>query len=506
MTIMQFKRAICLALCLVSVLSCFVGCGNTADTSGAGSDTQSDAGNTTTTPDGVVEVKSGIVTPGAYYINPLEASAADPQIIKHGDTYYLYSTGGTTLSVRSSTNLSTWEDKKTIFRLSDTTWGVDRCWAPEVHEYKGKFYLFFCGRDSKQIFHGSVAVSDTPDGEFVPITSEPLLNFSYSVIDLSFFEDDDGRTYIFYSKDCSTNKINGKGVSQSYGVEVSNDFTTLIGDPVLISTPTEAWEKVSGSTTWNEGPVVFKENGKYYLLYSANYYESKDYSVGYCVSDTPLAFYEKPKNGCILKGNGETITGSGHCNILRIEDEIYLTYHSHTKPPNNDNGRSLYIDKLIVADDGTLYANGPTNTRQPMPNGVNGYYKYAGDIEISGNLTTAQDLNILIDDKLPKGFANHVTFADNDSVTFKFPEAQDVSLVWVYPTTVTSYKTASVSILVNGKYLYKGVKFLSAGGAAVVSLDKLPEGTNVSDITLSFTKADGSECAAIGEVVFTLKK
>ncbi|MBQ2863080.1 MAG: hypothetical protein IJE84_02800, partial [Clostridia bacterium] len=80
------------------------------------------------------------------------------------------------------------------------------------------------------------------------------------------------------------------------------------------------------------------------------------------------------------------------------------------------------------------------------------------------------------------------------------------SLVWVYPTTVTSYNTASVSILVNGKYLYKDVKFPSAGGAAVVSLDKLPEGTNVSDITLSFTKADGSECAAIGEVIFTLKK
>ena len=60
--------------------------------------------------------------------------------------------------------------------------------------------------------------------------------------------------------------------------------------------------------------------------------------------------------------------------------------------------------------------------------------------------------------------------------------------------------------LVNGKYLYKDVKFPSAGGAAVVSLDKLPEGTNVSDITLSFTKADGSECAAIGEVIFTLKK
>lgn len=498
-------RILACLLCLCSITSCFVGCGGDTTSTGDGSDTATEGGNNVD-PGDLVEVKSGLITPGSYYMNPLEDSAADPQVIKHEDKYYLYSTGGTTLSVRSSDNLSNWGDKKTIFRLSDTTWGVDRCWAPEVHEYKGKFYLFFCGRDDKKIFHGSVAVSDTPDGEFVPITKEPLLNFSYSVIDLSFFEDDDGRTYIFYSKDCSTNKINGKGVSQSYGVEVSNDFKTLIGDPVLISTPTEPWEKLSGNTIWNEGPVVFKENGKYYLLYSANYYQSKDYSVGYCVSDTPLALYEKPKNGCILKGNGNTITGSGHCNILRVEDEIYLTYHSHTVPPNTDKGRSLYIDKLIVSDDGTLYANGPTNIRQPMPDGVNGYYKYHGDIEVTGNLTKEQDLKILVDEKIPKAFSNIVTFADTDTVTLTFPEEQEFDLMWVYSSSVASYKIASMDVIVNGKYIYDDVKFGDAGSAPIVNLGKLPDGAKVKQITFQFTKAEGSECSAIGEIVFSKKK
>ena len=318
------KRILAGLLCSFSVMSCLSGCGGDAKTTESDKEAQVNQ-NVFENTDELTEVKSGVVAPGVFYQNPLEDNAADPQIIKHGDTYYLYVTGGKSLSVRTSKNLISWSEKKTIFQLSQTSWGVDRCWAPEVHEYNGKFYLFFCGRDSKEIFHGSVAVCDTPDGTFKPIGDKPLLNFSYSVIDLSFLADDDGRTYIYYSKDCSTNKINGKGVSQSFGVEVKNDFTALIGEPVLISEPTESWEKKSGNTIWNEGPVVFKENGKYYLLYSANYYQSKDYSVGYCMSDSPLALFDKPKNGCILKGNGETITGSGHCNILRIEDEIYLT-------------------------------------------------------------------------------------------------------------------------------------------------------------------------------------
>ncbi len=460
------------------------------------------------------EIKNSGISKSMYYQNPLLGSAdpkvsiADPMILEHDGTYYLYATGGTTLAVRTSKNLISWSEPKRIFALSQTSWGVDNCWAPEVHEYNGKFYLFFCGRDSNKIFHGSVAVCDTPDGTFTPITKEPLLNFSYSVIDLSFFADDDGKTYIFYSKDCSTNTINGKRVSQSFGVEVSNDFTSLIGEPVLCSTPIQSWELQSGNTIWNEGPVVFKRNGTYYMLYSANYYQSSNYSVGYCTSDTPLALYEKPKNNCILKGNGESITGSGHCNVLFMEDEIYLTYHSHTVPPNTDKGRSLYIDKLVIKEDGTLYANGPTNTRRPLPDGLGGIYKYKGEVEITGSLTNAeQELDCLSDEVAAKGFEGLVELSDGDSVTFKFSEAQDFDNMWIYSTYVYGYMPGKVDVIINNKYIIKELSFTSARGSCVVANFKnLPEGEKISEVTLVFEKAEGSECSAVCEVTFVSKK
>ncbi len=455
----------------------------------------------------LTEINNAGATRSWYYQNPLVGSAADPMIVEHEGTFYLYSTGNKTLSVRTSKNLTTWSEPKQIFSLSQTSWGAEKCWAPEVHKYNGKFYLFFCGKTAggdRGIFHGSVAVCDTPDGTFVPVTKEPLLNFNYSVIDLSFFADDDGRTYIFYSKDNSTNYIGSKRVSQSYGVEVSNDFTRLIGEPVLCSTPTQSWETQSGNVIWNEGPVVFKKNGTYYLLFSANYYQSANYAVGYCTSDKPLALYEKPKDSSILKGNGEDITGSGHCNLLFFEDEIYLTYHSHTVPPNTDGGRSLYIDKLVIKEDGTLHANGPTNTRQPMPEGQSGVHKFDGKIELSASLTDAdQELDCLVDEVNAKGLVDIVEFADGDSVTFKFEEAQELDAMWIYSTKMYGYMPGEVDIIINNQYIMRGVGFSSVrGSAAIATFKNLPEGEKISEIKLTFRKAEGSEVSAIGEVTF----
>ncbi|MBR5538808.1 MAG: family 43 glycosylhydrolase, partial [Clostridia bacterium] len=221
---------------------------------------------------GMTEIANGILSRSSYYQNNLANNAADPFILEHDGTYYLYATGGSRFTVRKSENLLNWSaESEPIIFLSDTTWAVDCGWAPEIYEYNGKFYFIFSARNENQIHCIDIAVCDTPDGKFVPLSDKPFFAPGYSVIDASLLFDDDGRIYLYYSKDCSTNKIGDKKVSQTYGVEVKKDFSGIIGEPVLISTPTYDWELKSGNTLWNEGPVVFKENGVYYLLFSANF-------------------------------------------------------------------------------------------------------------------------------------------------------------------------------------------------------------------------------------------
>ena len=289
-----------------------------------------------TTAETVIEIESNPSALGYTYQNKIVGGTADPFILEHRGTYYLYCTGGTQFRVQTSKDLVNWtKQEEPILRLADTSWAVKNGWAPEVYEYNGKFYFIFSAQGENGIHSIDIAVCDTPNGKFKPLFKQPFFSPDYSVIDASLFFDDDGRVYLYYSKDNSTNK--------------------------------------SGSVIWNEGPVVFKENGTYYLLYSANYYQSEHYSVGYATSDSPLKMFEKNDKACILKGNGTTVTGPGHCNILRSPDdsEIYVVYHVHTVPPNTDNGRSLAIDRLIINEDKTLSVDGPSESRRMLPSGVN---------------------------------------------------------------------------------------------------------------------------------------
>lgn len=459
----------------------------------------------------MIEIENNSSPTGYTYQNKITGSAADPFILEHGGAYYLYSTGGSKFTVRKSFDLVNWEtQEEPILRLSDTTWATEKGWAPEMYEYNGKFYFIFSAANAEGIHSIEIAVCDTPYGKFRPLYDQPFFSPGYSVIDGSLFFDDDGRIYMYYSKDCSTNYVNGKRTSQTWGVELYPDFSGIIGEPVLISTPCQDWELKSGSVLWNEGPVVFKENGVYYLLYSANYFVSEHYSVGYATSDSPLKMFEKNDKACILKGNGTTVTGPGHCNILRSPDgsEIYVVYHVHTVPPNTDKGRSLAIDRLIINDDGTLSIDGPSEIRRPLPSGVLGYkrvtsgFVYAGSGEAS-EFSYNSNIDNLFDGFIQCGINKIYSMASGGSVEVKFDAPASLTSMIVYTSTYDDYVPGRVDVEINGKYLINDCSLIQYGGKiAVASFAGLPEGEKVESVKITVSTAEGREYAALSEIVF----
>lgn len=79
-----------------------------------------------------------------------------------------------------------------------------------------------------------------------------------------------------------------KHESHLYVAELNDDLVSFKNEPLLISKPDQKWELYSGPEwLWNEGPFVLKRNDKYYLMYSANFYASNIYSVGYAVAKNP---------------------------------------------------------------------------------------------------------------------------------------------------------------------------------------------------------------------------
>lgn len=131
----------------------------------------------------------------------------------------------------------------------------------------------------------------------------------------------------------------------------------------------------------NEGPFMYKHNGKYYLTFSIGAYTESSYGVMQAVGDSPLGPFRKltdAENGMMLNndfGTNYATSGPGHHSFFTAqvngEEKLIIAYHAHRSPL--DNSRVLRFDevKWVTVEDidgeplDVMHVNGPTVTVQP---------------------------------------------------------------------------------------------------------------------------------------------
>ena len=434
----------------------------------------------------------------------------DPFILYANGAYYMYATStGTGFKCWKSKLLDRWTELGVVYQKTDATFGDQKFWAPECHEYKGKYYLVFSAQNARTQIHSiGIAVADKPEGPFTDLLGgKALFAPSYSVIDASLFFDDDGKCYLYYSKDNSTNYIGDKRVSQSCVIELTNDLKQTVGDPILLTTPTEAWELKSGNVIWNEGPCVFKRNGVYYLMFSANYYAAASYCVGYATATSPTGPFTKPKNNPILQGDGKLTSGTGHNNFFFSPDgtEMFTVYHSHTDVKNPSGDRTPCIDRMVFAEDGTLSVNGPSTWRQPLPSGLNGITTIHGGVkaELDG-----KEAKLLLDGSTGSlATGTYCKLTGESAVKLTFDEETPLTFVWIYPASYPGYIPQTATVTVNGEYRIENVRFSAdKKSPALCVLTELPEGTKVKTLEITVALKDGQETAGLSEIILQKKE
>ncbi|BAJ63176.1 glycoside hydrolase family 43 protein [Anaerolinea thermophila] len=308
------------------------------------------------------------------YQNPLSIThIGDPFVLKAPDgKYYCYATSAPDgFKAWCSIDLVHWESLGYVYSLTEKSWGERDFWAPEVIYYQGKYIMHYTARwKENHSLRLGVAISEKPEGPFIDVFSHPMFDFGYATIDGHVFIDDDKRAYLYYSKDCSENIVDGRHESHLYVVELESNLLSIRGEPVKIAQPEQEWELRSGNEwRWNEGPFMIKRNGKYYLMYSANFYASRDYAIGYAIANHPLGPFQKAAHNPILYSTSPEISGPGHNSVISSPDgkELFIVYHIHTNPDCPSDDRQICIDRLLFQDDDTLHVLGPTNTPQPLP-------------------------------------------------------------------------------------------------------------------------------------------
>jgi beta-xylosidase len=251
---------------------------------------------------------------------------ADPTIFLYEDIYYVYGTGGRGgdvdrgFLVYSSPDLRKWDGprgaKQGYSLTREDAFGDWGFWAPQLFQYRGAIYMAYTTNENI-----AIAKSQSPLGPFV---EHAHLSGPTRQIDPFVFIDDDGKIYIYYVRLSGGNKI--------YVAELNDDLTAIVpGTGLLCIEATDVWEDTQ-QISWKvaEGPTLIKKDGKYYLFYSANHFENRDYAAGYAVSDSPLGPWKKSNQNPILSWGLVGIHGTGHGDFFQdTNNEYYYVFHTH---------------------------------------------------------------------------------------------------------------------------------------------------------------------------------
>ena len=462
-----------------------------------------------------------------FYKNYGSIIGADPSVITVGDEYYLYVTNadGKTdcsfIQAYKSKNLIDWEWLGRVFIPNRDAWAVSSLWAPEVVKKDEKYYMYYSGFDIEYQCMGiGVAVSDSPSGPFkeysgtledgtvIDHTTSPF-NYvlkeyreDFKCIDPSVFLDDDGKVYLYLSQD------QVKRESSVYGMELANDMVSIKKETIVgpLVTAEQSWESKDATKKWNEAPFMVKHDGKYYLTYSANYYASSLYGLGYAVSDYPLGEFSKPKSNPLLQAKEEWpfLSGPGHCSFFKSADgsELFIAYHSHKDVGEAGAVRKINFDRVSFVD-GEMVVNGPSTTPQLLPSGSSEYKNITSLASLNSS-----DASILTDGVVNSYYdrvdTHELYFDSKTSITFTFDSEVNIKAILVYDsadyqTSLNYYELKFSKDKVKRVYSNSNYKYIDEFGYEI----KLPatasiiQFTNIKTKTVTLTFESGTSISEI---------
>lgn len=258
---------------------------------------------------------------------------SDPFILadKADNTYYMYSTGnGGRVMSRASKDLINWTQPYVVRQFTDEHWAGARAasWAAEVHQYKGKYYLFTTSFTDETIApkepghtpapHRAtqIYVSDSPRGPFVDFTN----NTQHTPMDWAALDGtlwvEDGIPYMVFCREW-VQVVDGTMEL----VELPQDLGVPTEKPVTLFKASDAkWNGIVNpdgtrpphQSLITDGPFVFRtQTGKLGMIWSGwsaehvyttgvAYSESGSIKGPWVQDDTPI-FTEEGGHGMIFR-------------------------------------------------------------------------------------------------------------------------------------------------------------------------------------------------------------
>ncbi len=280
----------------------------------------------------------------------------DPFVFVEDGKYYLYGTTDANcwrgqpagFDAYVSNDLVHFEHGGRIFAPSDSFWGTENYWAPEMHKYKGEYYLFASFKAPGRHRATSILKADNPLGPFLPWGEDAATPTEWECLDGTLYVDAAGKPHIIFCHEWVQ-----EGGGTIYSRPLKDDLSGPLGEAhTLFAAKDARWTKqithssgISGHVT--DGPYLYKpQNGQLWMLWSS--ISDTGYAIGLAISKSgsiqgPWHQAEEP----VYAGDG------GHGMIFRaLDGKLYLTIHTPNRTPDE---RPIFL-QVIETESGLILA------------------------------------------------------------------------------------------------------------------------------------------------------
>ncbi len=214
-----------------------------------------------------------------------EINIRDPFVLLHENTYYMFGTRAKTcwgladgFDGYRSTDLKNWEGPFEVFHRPEGFWADKNYWAPEVHVYKGSFYMFATFNSEALDKKGTMILkSDSPLGPYSLHSEGKITPDEWNCLDGTFYLSKDGEPYMIFSHEWVD-----LGDGQICAVKLSEDLKRPISEPVTLfkASMGKPWVKPITHRNWDgpvyvtDGPFMHRISDKELIMLWASMTES----------------------------------------------------------------------------------------------------------------------------------------------------------------------------------------------------------------------------------------
>jgi arabinan endo-1,5-alpha-L-arabinosidase len=264
----------------------------------------------------------------------------DPDIIRDGDKYYLFSTRAG-IAIRCSDDLTKWRLCGDVFAhlpewaVKDVP-GLRGLWAPDVSFFNGKYHLYYSastfGNNRSSIGLATNETLDPASDKYRWVDQGKVIGSDsrddWNAIDPDVVLDEQNQPWLSFGSFWSGIKL--RKLEQATGKLSSQDQTLY----ALASRPRTA--ELPGAI---EAPLIIRKDGYHYLFVSFDFCcRGKDstYNIRVGRARRLTGPYVDRSGKSMMEGGGTLVVagngrwaGPGHCSVLQGKNGDRLVYHAY---------------------------------------------------------------------------------------------------------------------------------------------------------------------------------